>query len=111
MTKDIETMKMWIHVAITVAAFCTSMVPILYSFSRWRSRILGQLFMFQAVSFALAVDITLMLTVWQPRSIKVDFWLQMISLMAISISTISLSIKMWLLNHPKKKDEGKHDSQ
>src|SRR6478736_7548462 len=102
-------MKVWIHVAIYVAAASTSMVPILYSFSRWRSRIIGQLFMFQAMSFAFAIDLTLLLTVWQPKNIQIDFWLQMMSLTAISVSTIALSFKMWSLNHPKKKDEGKHD--
>lgn len=102
----------YLDVARFIAAVSTTTVPVLYSFYSWRSRMLGRLFMMQAVAFALGIDTTLVLTTWGPGNFLIHFWVKMVSLTAISISTIALSIKMWQLNHKqRKKDEGKHDSQ
>ena len=100
---DIDVLAVWILICVIVAAIGTTAVPILYSFSPWRSHLLGQLFMLQAISFALAVDFTALFAVWSPKNILVMFWVNTIVFTAIAVSTSSLALLMWKLNHPKKR--------
>jgi hypothetical protein len=49
-----QTLLTWIRVVETIAAVCTTAVPVIYAFSAWNTRTLGRLFMWQAISFATA---------------------------------------------------------
>lgn len=107
MNEDIAALVVWILICATVAAICTTAVPILYAFFPWRTRRLGQLFMLQAVSFAVAMDATVIFTLWTPKSILVLFWINAIVFTAIAISTSLLAWWMWSLRRSaKKKEEG-----
>jgi hypothetical protein len=108
MTKDIHVLTAWIKYATIVAAICTTSVPIIYSFSPWWTSRLGLLFMFQAVSFAVALDLSAMFFIWHPSDILIIFWTDAIVLTAISVSTSLLAIFILGMNHPKRK--GKHDA-
>lgn len=103
MTHNLEVLTVWILFCVFIAALGATAVPILYSFSKWRERRLGQLFMLQAVSFALAIDFTFLFNIWTPKSILVLFWLNALVFTMIAISTSALAWLMWRLNHPKKR--------
>ena len=103
MTHDIEVLRAWIRIVALVAAICTTAVPVLYAFSPWRSRRVGQLFMLQAVSFAAAMILTVLFSYWRPKNILVMFWVDAVVLTAIAGSTAALALLMWRTNHPKKK--------
>lgn len=107
MTHDINVLRAWIRIVLIVAAICTTAVPLLYSFSPWRSRRLGQLFMLQAVSFAVAIDLSLLFSYWRPKTtednILLLFWVDASVLTMIAISTAALAWMMVLLNYRKKK--------
>lgn len=99
MTHNSEILREWIFAALCMAALGSTLVPILYSFSPWRSRVLGKLFMLQAVFFAVSLDFTVIFSFWTPANILVDFWVEFITFTGIAISTFALTIKIWLLNH------------
>jgi hypothetical protein len=102
-TRDINVLREWIRVVSFITAICTTAVPIIYSFSPWRSRVLGKLFMLQAISFAVAIDVSATFSIWRPSDILVIFWVDAIILTAVAASTASLTIFIWRMNAPNRK--------
>lgn len=95
MTHDQEVLSQLILADLIIAAIGTTAVPILYSFSAWRSRRLGQLFMLQAISFAAAIDFTALFAFWHPNNIYILFWINAVVFTGIAISTSLLAWFMW----------------
>jgi hypothetical protein len=109
--EDVETLRFWIRVMCVVASIGTTAVPILYAFSPWRTRLFGRLFMLQALSFAAAIDLTTLFAFWQPKNILVVFWIDVIVLTAIAVSTSLLTLMMWLVPRREKRKQRNHDLQ
>lgn len=103
MNGDIEVLRAWIRVVLIIAAICTTAVPIIYSFSPWRSRPFGRLFMMQAISFAVAMDLSALFSVWHPVNILILFWVDALILTLIAASTSAMAGMMWRMSHPSKK--------
>lgn len=101
MTRDIETLTRIVQVCLFIAAFCSTSFPLLYSFFPWRSTKLGRLLMLQSVSFALALDCTLLFQFWFPEDILIIFWINALVFILIAVATASLTWMMWTTNHPK----------
>lgn len=99
MTQDVEVLRMWIRIVLCIAALGSTSFPVLYAFSPWRSSPLGRLFMLQAVSFAAAMDLSLMFSFWRPTNLVVIFWIDALVLTAIAASTILLTITVGLRQH------------
>lgn len=99
-----DILTQWILACVIVAAVGTTSVPLTYSFFPWRTRRLGQLFMLQAVSFAVAIDLTALFIIWTPKNIMVLFWINAIVFTGIAISTSALAVVMWQI---KKKGNGR----
>lgn len=97
MTKDAEVLIFLIKVMCVIASIGTTAVPILYAFSPWKTRLFGRLFMLQAIAFAAAVDLSTLFVFWQPKNILVVFWIDVIVLTAIAVSTSLLTLMMWLV--------------
>jgi hypothetical protein len=96
-----QTLLTWIRVVETIAAVCTTAVPVIYAFSAWNTRTLGRLFMGQAISFATALDFTVIFTFWRARSpniILMILLLDAIVLTAIAGSTAAMAIYILYLN-------------
>lgn len=104
MTHDIKVLTAWILVCVIMAAIGTTAVPILYSFFPWRLRPIGKLFMLQSISFALAIDLTVLFFLWPPENILVLFWINAAVFTFISVTSMSMAIwfatKMCI--YPKK---------
>lgn len=99
MTHDIHVLTTWIHIVVVIAAICTTVVPVLYSFFPWRTRRIGQVFMLQAVSFAVAMDLTALFSYWHPSDILVVFWVDAFILTAISVSTAAFAVLILKMNY------------
>jgi hypothetical protein len=99
MTQDVEVLRMWIRIVLCIAALGSTSFPVLYLFSPWRSSPIGRLFMLQAVSFAVAMDLSLLFVFWRPESILVRFWINAIVLTAIAMSTILLTVTVARRQH------------
>lgn len=95
MTPNIDVLSQLILADVIVAAIGTTAVPLLYSFSAWRSRRLGQLFMMQAISFAAAIDLTALFAFWHPNDVYILFWINAVVFTGIAISTSLLAWFMW----------------
>lgn len=102
MADDIDFLLKVIRTCMWIAAFFTTLFPVLYSFSPWRSTRVGQLLMFQAIAFALAIDVTLLFQYWAPMDhILVIFWVNLLVFAALAASTGALTFMMWKMNHPQ----------
>lgn len=89
MTRDIEVLKLWLLAVVVLAAVAATAVPVLYSFFNWHKHLIGRLFMLQAVSLAVALDMTVLFQFWNP-DILVIFWIDVSVFTAIAVSTSSL---------------------
>lgn len=101
MTRDIETLTKLIQICLVIAAFCASSFPVLYAFFPWRSTMLGRLLMLQSISFAVALDLTLLFQFWFPKDILVIFWVNALVFLLIAVATAALTVMLWMTNHPK----------
>lgn len=114
MPHDVETLRSWAHLCLVVAAVCTTAFPVLWAFSRWWSTTLGRLLMLQAVSFSVAVDLTLLFHHWQvkPEQLEFVYWLQAVVFSMMALSTLLLTGTMLRLNYLKsnyKKERAKNE--
>lgn len=97
-----QTLISWIRVVETIAAICTTAVPVIYAFSGWNTRTLGRLFMWQAISFAAALDVTVIFTFWRSRTpniLMMILTIDAIVLTAIAASTAAMAFYILYLNH------------
>lgn len=102
MTRDIETLTNIIRICLAVAAFFTTLFPVIYLLFPWQSTRLGRLLMLQAVSFALALDMTLLFTFWMPGDVLVIFWTNALVFFLIAISTCLLTVMLWKTNRDNR---------
>jgi len=103
MTRDIAVLRAWLTVLMGISAVGVNAVPMIYFFSPWRSTRLGRIFMFQAASFAFAIDVSLLFQMWRPLDILVIFWSGVVLYTLIASSTSALAWWIWRLNRPSRK--------
>jgi hypothetical protein len=103
MSTDVEALRMWGRVVLIIAAVCTTSVPIMYSYYPWRSRLLGKIFMLQAISFAVAIDLFTIFSIWSPLEYQWLFWVRAIVLTLIAGSTSAMTWMMWRFSKPLRK--------
>lgn len=103
MTHDIHTLTEYIRVCLIVAGVGATSLPVVYFFFPWRSRLLGKIFMLKALSFAAALDVTILFSFWTPHNILVQFWVEAIIFTAIAITTSTMTFMIWYLNYYVRK--------
>ena len=103
MTRDVDTLVRYLLVMVVIAAISSTAVPVLYSFGPWRTRKLGRLFMLQAISFSLALNMTVLFQFWHPKDILWVFWIECVVFTMIAVSTSALAWLGWRENHAKYK--------
>lgn len=92
MTHNIDILTTWIRIVAIVTAVCTTSVPMLYSVFPWRTRRFGQIFMLQAIAFAVAMDMTVLFSYWHPKDILIIFWVDAVVLSVVAASTAAFAI-------------------
>jgi hypothetical protein len=97
MTGDLNSLLLWYRVVCVVCSIATTAVPILYSLTPWRTRLFGKLFMVQAISFAIAMDLTTLFAFWRPTNILFRFWVGIGVLSLIGMSTSAIAIMMFVI--------------
>lgn len=105
---DIDVLRTWVRVVLIVAGVCSTTLPVLYSFSPWRQRALGRLFMSLAISFAAVIDLWATLQLWK-LSLLMHYYFDVVVLTAVAISTVRLTYYMWRVNWPKQKEDLNED--
>lgn len=108
MTHNVHELILWIQGCLIVAAIGTTAVPVIYAFAPWRKRLLGKIFMMKAISFAAAMDLTLLFTFWQPHDILIQFWTEAVVLTAIAISTSLQAFMIWRLRRHQLTKEDRY---
>lgn len=104
MTHDVETLRLFIRWFLDVAAFFTTLFVVMYSFSPWYSSHLGRAVMLQAISLAMALDMTVLFQYWTPKNVLTAFWMQVIVFALISIGAVYKCWVLWRLNYRKKEN-------
>lgn len=87
-----------LYIVVILAAIAATMFPIMYSFAPWHVDPLGRALMFKAISFALAIDLTVLLQVWQPDDIRVAIWVSIFVFGCIAVATGWLTYMLWQNN-------------
>lgn len=108
MTHNIHTLILWIRIDLVIAAIGTTAVPVIYAFAPWRKRLLGKIFMMKAISFAAAMDLTVLFIFWQPRNILIQFWTEAIVMAAIAVSTSLQAFMIWRLRRHQLTKEDRY---
>ena len=103
MTRDVEVLRAWLLVVVVIAAIGATAVPIIYSFLPWRKHRIGAAFMVQAISFAVALDMSVLFAFWTPEDILILFWVEAMMFTAIAASTTTLAWITIRLRYPKRR--------
>lgn len=107
MTRDLVVLQWWIQVCLTVAAVCATSFPVIWAFSRWWETLLGRLLMLQGVSFALAINLTLVFRTWPPtHHIELALITTAVVFGLIALSTSLLTATMIRMNYIRRKKKG-----
>lgn len=101
MTTDIEVLRFILLICLAIAAIFTTAFPVLYLFSPWYASKLGRLFMLQSVSYALALDMTLLFAIWQTENLLLRFSVTAIVFCLLAVSSAALTWMLWRTNHSK----------
>ena len=109
--ENIDHLVFWLRVVCVICCVTTTAVPLLYAFTPWRSRLFGRLFMLQAISFAAAIDLTTLFAFWRPENILVVFWVDIVVLSGIALSTSTLTIMMIAIPIMQRKKVDPDDSE
>lgn len=101
MTRDVNVLRLWLLVVVVIAAIMATVVPILYSRFLWRTYKIGRVFMYEAISLAAALDMTVLFQFWRP-DILVIFWFDTIIFTALAVSISMAAFIMWKQSPPWK---------
>lgn len=103
MNQDVETIRQWTLVALTIAAFPVSAFPLLYLvLSPWYKSQLGRAVMLQSLSIACAIDFSVVYRHWAFTSniqLLLTIWLFMI--IFIGAAATYLTVVLVVLNFIK----------
>lgn len=92
MPRDVDTLKRWLLVVVIIAGVGINAIPISYSIAPWWKHSLGRLFMWMSLSFALLVDMAVLLQFWRPKDILTIFWMEALVWTTIGASNIGMAI-------------------
>lgn len=107
MTRDIHTLRQWLLIMMFITAVCSNLLPVVYSFTGWRTYTVGRLFMLLSISYAFALDVTVIFAFWRPSDILAVFWTDVIVFTFIAGASLALVILVIKMNYLKRKES--HD--
>lgn len=102
-TRDMELAVIIGRILLIIATITTTSFPVLYLFSPWYKKRLGQAFMLQAVTLMAAIWLKFILTFFLaegPRQLLL--WANVGILAAIAVATSSLTYLLWNIQRDAK---------
>lgn len=101
MTPELERLQNWIHIFLIVAAVCTTLFPLVWSFSPWWTTTVGRLLMLQSIALALAIDATAYFQFSEVglHNINLIFWLNAVIFGLIALASMLLTVTMIRMNY------------
>lgn len=104
MTRDPEILKSWLLIIFRIVTVCVTAVPIIYALTPWRTKPVGRIVMAQAVSIALAFNLTLLFQdLWRPKDILILFWISTSVYSFIGVSYAWLAVYIFKTNFVRKR--------
>lgn len=105
MSSDIETIRQWTRVILTITAICVSVFPLLYLFSPWYKSQLGRAMMLQSLSIAFAVDFSAVYQYWAfTENLKVLVTIRLFMFVFVGAASIYLTTMLIHLNFKTHKE-------
>lgn len=97
-TRDMELAVILGRLILILAVFTTTSFPVLYLFSPWYKARLGQAFMMQSCTLAIAIWLKFILTFFLKNG-HPEFllWANVVILVMITIATTSLTYLLWTI--------------
>lgn len=109
MSRDIQTLRQWLLFMMIITAICATALPAVYSFTGWRTYTVGRLFMLLSISYAFALDITVLFAFWRPTDILTIFWTDALVFTFIAGASLALVILVVKMNYLKRKADNEVD--
>lgn len=109
MFSDVETIRQWTRVILTISAFPVTAFPLLYLvFSPWYKSQLGRAVMLQSLAVAFAIDFSTVFQFWAFTSnLRVLLLVRMFMFIFIGTASIYLTI-MFIIYNLKSRKENQH---
>jgi branched-subunit amino acid ABC-type transport system permease component len=104
MPHDVQTLRQWLRIVMIITAFCSTALPLVYSLTGWRKFKTGRLFMLLSLSFATAIDVTVLFSFWRPKNVLVIFWVDALLFTFIAAASLSLIILVIKMNYLRWKE-------
>lgn len=112
MTNDIETIRQWTRVILTITAICVTAFPLLYLFSPWYKSQLGRAMMLQSFSIAFAIDFAMAYQYWAfTENLFVLLIIRMSMFVFFTLSSVYLTIMLVIFNFKTHKENAKNVEQ
>lgn len=106
MSSDLETIRQWTRVILTITAICVTVFPLLYLFSPWYRSQLGRAMMLQSLSIAFAVDFSAVYAYWAfTENLRMLLIIRFFMFIFIAAASIYLTAMLVYYNiRPQKED-------
>lgn len=105
MFDSMDTVRELVLIFLFIAAFASTLFPILWSFHPWYSTQVGRLVMLQSAALAVALDATLVFRFWNPSGHpNILFFTNLVIFGAIALASCSLTFLMVKMNFYNKKE-------
>lgn len=105
MFSDVETIRQWTRVILTISAFPVTAFPLLYLvFSPWYKSQLGRAVLLQSLAVAFAVDFSTVFQFWAFTSnLHILLLIRMFMFVFIGIASVYLTIMFVIYNFKSRK--------
>jgi formate hydrogenlyase subunit 3/multisubunit Na+/H+ antiporter MnhD subunit len=107
MPNDVETLRQWIRVALTICAICVSAFPLLYGiFSSWYKSQLGRAMMLQAGAVASAVDWSVAYQFWvSDDNLLIFLWIRFSMFVLVGAAYLYLTAVLFYINFKSRRGD------
>lgn len=107
MFSDLETIRQWIRVVLTISAICVTVFPLLYLvFSPWYRSHLGRAVMLQSMSIAFAIDFSAVYQYWaftSDRLFLLTLWLFILVFIGLGSTYLTAALIYYNLKTRKER--------
>lgn len=106
MFSDVETIRQWTRVILTISAIFVTAFPLLYAvFSPWYKSQLGRAVMLQSLAVAFAVDFSAVYQFWAfTASLRVLLTVRLFMFVFIGVAAIYLTVMFAVYNLKARKE-------
>lgn len=89
--------EIWIYAGLIIACIFSTLFPLTFLLTAWAKRSLGRALMANSIALALALDFTLVFSLWEPR-MEIQMAVNVIIFTILPITTAAMYYKLFKYN-------------